>query len=196
MADKELVLDIGGVLATNFSPHFWKDLSEQSSTPYEMLFNFRKEMREELWTGKMPEEGFWKQLHLKFPTIHIENAKEILISNIRPMPAIEKVKMWSKYANIHILSNHRIEWIKSILKPIEPYVCSITVSSEVGCCKPKPEIYALVHEQLNHQGDILFVDDQDKNFNEANSLGWKTILADEKGAWIYNVTSLLSAVED
>ncbi|MEC0266347.1 HAD-IA family hydrolase [Paenibacillus anseongense] len=195
MADKELVLDIGGVLATNFSPLFWQELSEQSNTPYEVLFDFRREMREELWTGKIPEEGFWKQLHLKFPSIHMEKAKEILISNIRPLPAIEKVQSWSKNANIHLLSNHRIEWIKSILKPIEPYICSVTVSSEVGYCKPKPEIYALVHEQLNNHGDILFVDDQNKNFKEANSLGWKTILADENGDWIYNLTSLLSTAE-
>lgn len=132
---------------------------------------------------------------MKFPTINIDKAKEILISNIRPLPAIEKLQTWSKYANIHLLSNHRIEWIQSILKPIEPYVRSITISSQVGHCKPNPEIYAFVHDRLSHQGDIWFVDDQDKNFNEAKLLGWNTLLADENGDWIHKITSLLSTAE-
>ncbi len=195
MANKELILDIAGVLVTNFSPHFWQELSEKSNTPYEMLFHFRKEMREELWSGKIPVEGFWNQLCMKFPAINMDKAKEILISNIRPLPTIEKVQTWSKYANIHLLSNHRIEWIQSILKPIEPYVRSITISSQVGYCKPNPEIYALVHERLNHQRNIWFVDDQDKNLNEAKLIGWNTLLADENGDWVHKITSLLSRHE-
>lgn len=195
MAKKELILDVAGVLVTNFSPLFWQELSEESNTPYEELFQFRKEMREELWTGKIPVEGFWIQLCRKFPAINRDKAKEILISNIRPLPGIEKVKTWSKYVNIHLLSNHRIEWVQSILKPIEPYVRSITISSQVGYCKPNPEIYALVHAQLTLRENIWFVDDQDKNFSEAKLLGWNTLLADENGDWVHKITSLLSRHE-
>ncbi|WP_440960146.1 HAD family hydrolase [Paenibacillus nitricinens] len=195
MNRKELILDVAGVLSTNFSPYFWEDLSEKSNIPYEVLFHFRNEMREKLWTGKISEKGFWEQLYIKFPAINIDKAKQLLISNIRPLPAFEKVQHWSKYANIHLLSNHRIEWIESIIKPIEPFVRSITISSEVGYCKPNSEIYALVHQHLSHQADVWFVDDQDKNFNEAILLGWNALLADKNGDWIHKITSLLSTAE-
>lgn len=48
-----LVLDIAGVIATNFSPLFWENLSSKFEVPYEDLTKFRKEIREELWTGKI-----------------------------------------------------------------------------------------------------------------------------------------------
>ncbi|MBP1963275.1 hypothetical protein J2Z65_002491 [Paenibacillus aceris] len=49
MANKsELVLDIAGVLATNFSPFFWQELSDLSKVPYEMLVNFIQESSSKL----------------------------------------------------------------------------------------------------------------------------------------------------
>ncbi|WP_261305121.1 hypothetical protein [Paenibacillus andongensis] len=84
MDNKEIILDVAGVLATNFSPHFWQELSEESNTPYEMLFHLRKEMREELWTGRIPEEGFWDQLRMKFPAINIANDSSIKYQNRLP----------------------------------------------------------------------------------------------------------------
>jgi FMN phosphatase YigB (HAD superfamily) len=188
----ELILDIAGVLATNFSPFFWKELSDDTNTPYEMLVQFKREMREELWTGKVAEEEFWNQLCKKFPKIKREKAKDILISNITPLPSIKEVPMWSKYANIHLLSNHRIEWIQSIIMPIEKHVSSITISSQVGFCKPNPEIYTLVNARLSDRNNVWFVDDQDNNFKEAKLLGWNTLLADEKGEWVNRIIPLLS----
>lgn len=149
-------------------------------------------MREELWTGKISEEKFWTQICKGFPTIKIDSAKAILISYIKSLPALKEVATWSKYANIHLLSNHRIEWIQPIVKPIESYVSSITISSQVGYCKPNPEIYALVKMQLCNESNVLFVDDQEKNFKEARVLGWNTLLADENGDWIERIIPLLS----
>jgi putative hydrolase of the HAD superfamily len=187
----ELILDVAGVLATNFSPLFWEELSEESETPYELLVQFQNEYRVKLWTGKVTEEVFWTQLCEHFPTIKREKAKAMLISNIKPLPAIKEVATWSKFAHIHLLSNHRIEWIQHILKPIQNYVSSITISSQVGCCKPNPEIYTLVKTQLTNERNILFVDDQEKNFKVAKVLGWNTLLADENGGWIDRVMPLL-----
>ena len=55
----ELVLDIAGVIATNFSPMLWKDLSLKYEIAYDDLVTFRKETREDLWTGKMEVREFW-----------------------------------------------------------------------------------------------------------------------------------------
>jgi putative hydrolase of the HAD superfamily len=142
MASKpQLILDIAGVLATNFSPLFWQNLSLKSGIPNDDLVQFKKNIREELWTGKITEEEFWTRLGEQFPSIDIDNARLMLHPNIQPLPAIEEVPIWSQFANIHLLSNHRIEWIEPILNPIQDYVKSITISSQVVCCKPQPYIY-------------------------------------------------------
>lgn len=193
--NNELILDIAGVLATNFSPYFWQELSDETNTPYEMLVQFKKEIRQDLWTGNVAEEEFWNQLCKKFPAIKRGKAKDILISNITPLQSIKEVPMWSKYANIHLLSNHRIEWIQSIIKPIERHVSSITISSQVGYCKPNQEIYTLVNAKLSNENNVWFVDDQDKNFKEAKLLGWNTLLADEKGEWVNRIIPLLSTAK-
>jgi len=188
----ELILDIAGVLATNFSPSFWRELSIETDTPYEALLQFKREIRDDLWTGKVAEEEFWNQLCKRVPTIKRETAKEILFSNITPLPSIQEIPVWSQYANIHLLSNHRIEWIEAIILPIEKYLSSVTISSQVGYCKPNPEIYTLINARLSDERHVWYVDDQDKNFKEAKLLGWNTVLADEKGEWVNLITRLLS----
>lgn len=189
----ELILDIAGVLATNFSPSFWSKLSDDTNIPFEILAQFKREIRENLWTGKIEEEEFWNQICNKYPVINIKKAKDLLISSITPLPAIKEIPIWSKYVNIHLLSNHRIEWIQSIIMPIEKHISSVTISSQVGCCKPNREIYTLVNARLTNKNNVWFVDDQIKNLKEAKLLGWNTLLADEEGEWINKITPILNS---
>ncbi|AND41476.1 HAD family hydrolase [Cytobacillus oceanisediminis] len=182
-----LILDIAGVIATNFSPIFWEDLSSRFEVSCDDLIKFRKEVREELWTGKIEEVQFWARLIKRFPTINKEYAKNKLLSLIKPLPALEEIIKWSKYADIHLLSNHRKEWVEHIIRPYEDYIKSITISGDVGYCKPKVEIYLKVNSYFNGKDNVLFVDDQKKNLIEAKNLGWNTLLADGKGEWIEKV---------
>lgn len=99
--------------------------------------------------------------------------------------------MWSKHANIHLLSNHRIEWVKHIISPIKDYLTSITISGDVGFCKPQVDIYLKVNSHFNDKENVLFVDDQEKNLIEARNLGWNTILANKNGEWTKKVNQLL-----
>jgi putative hydrolase of the HAD superfamily len=190
-AKPQLILDIGGVLATNFSPLFWQELSATSGIPYDKIVDYKKDIREKLWSGKITEEEFWTRLCVQFPSIEKAKAQVMLRSHIKPLPAMEEVPAWSRLADIHLVSNHRIEWIKPILNSIQDYVKSITISSQVGSCKPHPSIYAKVTSHLIPETYILYIDDQEKNFNEAHNLGWHTLLADEKGDWIQQVMPLL-----
>ncbi|GAE37502.1 HAD-IA family hydrolase [Halalkalibacter akibai] len=186
-----LVLDIAGVIATNFSPIFWECLSLRFEVSYDDLIKFRKEVREQLWTGKITDEEFWDKLIERFPTIDKEYAVTKLLSVIKPLPALEEIPLWSNYANIHLLSNHRIEWVEHIIRPVEVYIKSITISGEVGFCKPQVDIYLKVNSYLNGNENVLFVDDQEKNLIEARNLGWNTLLADDKYKWIKNVSHQL-----
>ncbi|MDG0812501.1 hypothetical protein [Cohnella rhizosphaerae] len=45
---KALVLDVGGVLATNYTPRFWESLAEDYKVPHASLMQFRKDVRAEL----------------------------------------------------------------------------------------------------------------------------------------------------
>ncbi len=187
----DLILDIAGVIATNFSPIFWEDLSSKFEVSYNELNKFRNEVREELWTGKIQEEEFWPKLIERFPTIDGSYAADKLLTVIKPLPALEEIPLWSKYANIHLLSNHRIEWVKHIIAPVEDYIKSITISSDVGFCKPQVDIYLKVNSHITRKENALFIDDQEKNLIEARNLGWNTLLADDKGEWIKIVSHQL-----
>ncbi|WP_010281738.1 HAD-IA family hydrolase [Bacillus timonensis] len=186
-----LVLDIAGVIATNYSPIFWKNLSTQFNVPHDKLLEFKKEFRHDLWTGKIGEGRYWYLLTKRFPTIDIEYARNSLLSMIKPLPALDHIPRWSIYATIHLVSNHRREWLNHIIEPIQNHINSITISSEVGFSKPNNEIFVRVANQISQGARILFIDDQEKNLNAAKILGWSTILADKNGEWIRETENLL-----
>ncbi|KOR89743.1 hypothetical protein [Paenibacillus solani] len=62
MKNIQLVLDVAGVLITNFSPGFWHETASASGITYRELKRlFAAEIRKPLWTG---EHG-----HLSWPTL-------------------------------------------------------------------------------------------------------------------------------
>ncbi|MGG1555659.1 HAD family hydrolase [Paenibacillus ferrarius] len=187
-----LILDVAGVLATNFSPDFWVALAVEANVAYEALTTFKRETREALWTGSMSEQEFWTQLCSGFPSVDRERARRMLLASIRPLPALYDIPLWSEYADIHVLSNHRSEWVDAILEPIRGYICSITISSDIGYCKPEPDIYAYVHAKAAGSPVIWYVDDQAQNLIEPKALGWTTILADGSGTWRERILPLIS----
>jgi HAD superfamily hydrolase (TIGR01509 family) len=189
----QLILDIGGVLATNLTG-FWRDAAASAGIPYEELRAlYKKDVREALWSGRMAESDFWNWLNASFP-LERETAYGLLKANLRPLPALARLPEWGRSADIHLLSNHRAEWIVPILEPVRPYIRSMTISSEAGCFKPHPDIYRLAASQLTGSGPALYVDDQVKNLAHASALGWQTLLADERGDWIGEVDMLTAMV--
>ncbi|WP_438350706.1 HAD-IA family hydrolase [Paenibacillus sp. FA6] len=194
MVKHQLILDVAGVIITNLSPTFWHEIAELTSVPYETLRSqFKQEMRENLWTGKISEKEFWNWLNKQCPATEIHTAQSIMLKHLSYLPAINYIPTWSKVADIHLLSNHRKEWLEPLLVPIKKYVKSITISSSVGVCKPNPQIYEMVQTKLEVTQQVLFVDDQDKNFKPAQDLFWSTLLADKNGTWIEKVKGILSS---
>lgn len=181
---KAMILDVGGVLATNYTPQFWEGLSDDYDVPYDALMQFRKDVRADLWTGAIAEKEFWERMSERFQAIDAAGARAMLVSEIRPLPALERLKAWRKRASLNVLSNHRTEWIAPVLKRVYPFADHVIVSAEAGCRKPEPEIYSRMDECLDGYEDILFVDDTPKNLPQGAALGWKTLLADEGGAWM------------
>ncbi|MFC3797713.1 HAD-IA family hydrolase [Cohnella sp. GCM10012308] len=188
---KAFVLDVGGVLATNYTPQFWESLSSDYNVPYAALMQFRRDVRAVLWTGAIAESAFWERLNERFPRISPADARSRLVSEIRPLPALELLSGWRERASLNILSNHRTEWISPVIEPLRPLLDHVLVSAEVGCRKPEPEIYDRMNARLSGFADILYVDDTEDNLPQGAALGWKTLLAAEDGAWIAHAEAWL-----
>jgi epoxide hydrolase-like predicted phosphatase len=81
-----------------------------------------------------------------------------------------------------LLTNNIREWRDGWRRrlPLEQLFDVVVDSSEVGCRKPEPRIYALVEEQLGLRGaELLFVDDIGVNLKAARALGWQTVKYDD-----------------
>jgi putative hydrolase of the HAD superfamily len=197
MTRPQLVLDIGGVLATNLSPLFWKLLAAEATVSEEELYaEYKQQISERLWIGEVSEDQFWLWVKTYTPLLGTKQARMFIDSSLQPLPALAKVAEWSEIADVHLLSNHLPSWVEPIVKPIRPYLKSVTISSVAAARKPHPDIYARTAAYLPMGSDVLFVDDQAKNLKQAASLGWRTLLADDKGIWAASVIPLLEKSSD
>lgn len=121
MPRPQLVLDVAGVLVTNFSPHAWGGFSSGTDDASLIYLPHRfKEIKGDLWIDKMTEEGFWIWLNELFPELENKVDRSWILQQLKPLTAMQLLEAWSQYADIHLLSNHRIEWLSHLLDPILP----------------------------------------------------------------------------
>lgn len=197
MGKPQLVLDIGGVLAANLSPGLWQLLARESAvTEQELYAAYKRELSERLWTGELSEEQFWSWMSGYVPGISMAAGRSYVVQSLKPLPALDMLQQWHEIADIHILSNHLPAWVEAVTQPNSRFWSSVTISSEVGFRKPHPAIFQRVSALLPLGSTPLFVDDQEKNIRQAASLGWRTLLADEKGDWTRRVLPLLQEIRD
>jgi len=147
-------------------------------------------VREALWTGVMTDGQFWGWLCTAFPPINDSIARARLAATLKPLPASAQLGTWAQSVDVHLLSNHRTEWVMPALNGLLRHVTSVTISSAVGYCKPHPAIYEVVASKLEPDAVTVYVDDQEKNFPPASALGWKTVCADTRGDWMSILPSL------
>lgn len=192
MSRKQLVLDAGGVVITNLTL-FWTLIGEASGRPHaDVKAAFAAEIRDGFWSGSLPEADFWRWLGGSCPGLPEREARECLRRAIRPLPAFQCIPAWSRLADVHILSNHRAEWLSPCLAPIRPYVRHVVISSEAGAVKPSDAIFERLLRKLDPADPVLYVDDQRKNAAAAERAGWHGLLADEREAWIDRVNRWLA----
>ncbi|MFS0724058.1 cysteine-rich CWC family protein [Paenibacillus sp. 1P07SE] len=197
MTKPQLVLDVAGVLLTNLSPGLWKAAAGAAGiSGADVQARFRAEAREALWHGRMSEEEFWHWFTGVLPGIDPALLQTALKANLQPLPALGEVARWSRTADVHLLTNHRHEWLEEPLSAIGDTIASLTVSSQAGVCKPDPRIYDRVQSKLPSAALVIFVDDQDCNLAPARALGWRTVLADPAARWIAEVDRLLQTAAE
>ncbi|MFC0211338.1 HAD family hydrolase [Paenibacillus chartarius] len=180
----QLYLDVGGVLGTNLDG-FWHWLAGAAAIPHDQLRGrYKSELRNTLWTGELSEHGFWDWVCSLQSAKAPDEARALLLTHLQPMPAFASLPQLSRKYDIHILSNHRVEWLNPFLVPVRSHLNSITISAEVRCAKPDPAIYRIAAAHAPAGASILFVDDARHNLDAAASLGWSTLLADPDSRWL------------
>ncbi|MCR2805099.1 HAD-IA family hydrolase [Paenibacillus soyae] len=193
-ARPQLVFDIGGVLATNISPLFWNLVANEAKRPVEQIYRpYKEEISGKLWTGEVTEAAFWEWLVQHAEGLSMDQGKAFLEESLVPLPALREVERWSMAADIHILSNHVETWIAPLISDVRPHLASVTISSLAGYRKPHREAFDIVAAKLRQNAPILFVDDQQRNLEAAETAGWATLLADPNGHWIGEVDAWLDA---
>lgn len=184
MSKIQLVVDAGGVIISNFPASFWHDLAAQAgATADELQAFFHEELKAPLWTGKISEDAFWQRIRQRYPAVDIRQARASFRSGLRLLPVAGRMPELSRRFDLHLLSNHRPEWLLDVLAPVTGCFKTITISSQVGVCKPNLGIYEAVQAKLPPGARIVYVDDQEQNLAPAREMGWETVLADENGRW-------------
>ncbi|CAM4272374.1 putative hydrolase of the HAD superfamily [Paenibacillus endophyticus] len=195
MTKPQLVLDIGGVLATNLSPLLWQLLAIEAAVSEEHLYSaYKREISESLWRGHLSEEQFWEWIISHVPTLNKVQGRAFVDMSLKPLPALAYIPEWQQLADIHILSNHLSAWVDPLLSTIRPFLNTITISSQIALKKPDPSIFESVISLLPLGSPVLFVDDQQTNLKQAVSHGWRTLLADDEGHWMNQVSMQLKQI--
>ncbi len=188
----QLVLDIGGVLATNLAPMLWQRLAAVSGLPQAELYAvYKQQHSRRLWRGELSERQFWGWIREQAPDWTDELGRELIGQCLQPLPALERLPQWQQTADVHLMSNHLLAWAEPAFSNHSHLLSSITISSEIGASKPDRAIFEHVAIQLPADSLVLFVDDQQRNLDQATALGWRTLLADEQGAWADAVLPML-----
>ncbi|MFB5674515.1 HAD family hydrolase [Paenibacillus terreus] len=195
MVRPHLVLDIAGVIATNLSPVYWQELAEYAScSAQELKEKFNQEIRQSFWSGEISVADYELWLVLEYPALERHDLPHLIHKHLKLLPAAEMLPQWSDIADIHLLSNHRTEWVTELIRPLKPYVTSVHISDKTGFCKPDMRAFGQLHRQLGDGGKRIYVDDQEKNLVPAKELGWAAVLADPEGQWTESVSYLLKTL--
>jgi len=189
-----LVLDVGGVLATNLTPRLWQDLAHLANTSLDTMYaSYKKEISKKLWTGECSEAQFWQWLESYGVQLSVSNQRQLITEALQPLPALDYLEQWSKLADIYIMSNHLSDWLQPLLAPYQSYIKSTHVSDQIRLSKPNSKWFQLLHEQFIDASSVWFVDDSANNIAAAESLGWHSLLADQNQDWITTLTAQLQS---
>src|SRR5690606_34256633 len=132
--NKTLVLDVGGVLASNLTPGLWEQLASIGSCDQKHLYaDYKEEVSEKLWCGQISEEQWWEWLSDRGVIVAEEQRSNLITNHLKPLPALELLPAWSQRCDIVIMSNHRTERSEehtSELQSRENLVCRLLLEKK------------------------------------------------------------------
>lgn len=190
--DKTLVLDVGGVLASNLSPGLWEQLSYIGQCEQQRLYAaYKQEISGRLWVGEVTERQWWEWLSARGINVASELRASLIAQHLTPLPALNKLPQWAERCRIFIMSNHRTEWLQPLLAPYLPYIERLHISDQDRLSKPDPAWFQHVDQHISKPSSVRFVDDSERNLAAAAHIGWHATLADSAGNWTSEVDEWL-----
>ncbi len=185
---KAIIFDVDGVLLKSIDEkgkYLWsKDLKKDLKIGSEQCKIIFSDIWGNITDGKLDTMKHLDKVfkHAAFKNINILPkdfinywiSKDIFIND----EMIDLVKSLS--IKCYIGSNQDLYRGKHIKKLIGKYFQKCFISSEIGYCKPEFEFYSYIENELNLKpNEIFFIDDRQKNIENANKKGWNTYLYKE-----------------
>lgn len=181
-----LLLDAGGVLvSTGGIADALALLAAESGAGAQHLWDLWLRVRPDFWCGRLSHDELWDYFDTALD-IRSDHAvlEETARAAVVPLPhaaALDALPLprW-------VLSNHRTSWLgPALAAPGVPHLDRVVISDQIGACKPDPEAFRLtLADWRGASGQVLFIDDKQRNLDAAAQLGLSTMLADPAGAWL------------
>lgn len=178
-----IFFDWGGVIANDPGDDFLSQLlSDIGATDKQIQEIFETYMKR-FMRGQITEAEYWQELRAKYGfTIHDSISDEFkkwhgLVANEDILALAKEAK--AKGMNIAILSNV-IEPTYNVIEQAGYYDLfdEVIASCKVGYVKPEKEIYQIALDRFGvAPHESIFIDDKQYCLDQAEALGFKTILA-------------------
>ena len=179
---KAIIFDLGGVLFTNGTKKFIKNLSAKYDlNPEKVKDMVDGEIGSQYREAKITRDKFWKTVREKLNIT--ESADELESAWINGYELIKGTKdiilELAKKHRVYYLSDNvreRIEKLNSKYKFLDLFEDGI-FSHEVGVRKPNPEIYKLaLKKAMVNPNEAVFIDDKSHFLEPARQIGITTFL--------------------
>lgn len=192
MTPRLIVLDACGVILNDPLPGLIESIGRAlGEDPVETFARYAA-LRPSFWTGKMGEEEFWRELTLDHEP---ESWARRLAASFGPGPAAGRLASWARVARLRVLSNHRARWMEGHLGRLglRDHFERVLVSEAIGHAKPEVEAFEVALRDAEVQrGEVLFVDDKQRNVLVARELGLLAVWADPRRDWVAEVDAILA----
>lgn len=192
MTPRLVVLDACGVILNDPLPGLIESIGRAlGEDPVETFARYAV-LRPAFWTGKMSEEAFWREL-TSGQDAQVWAGR--LAASFGPGPAAGRLASWAKMARLRVLSNHRSRWMDGHLARLglREHFEQVLVSEAIGHAKPEVAAFEVALRDARVQrGEVLFVDDKQRNVLVARELGLQAVWADPRCDWVAEVDGILA----
>lgn len=198
---KAVIFDVGGVLHGGES-EFVKDIVQELGLSSANVSNMWKQEVVLLGSGKISEQEFWNQLSRSYGVRQADVSENLLgrsfANGIHPHLKIAQLVAELKSKDpITVVFSNTVEPHAAELERLGYYknFDKLFLSHKIGYRKPDPKSYNFVIKSLKiRPEEAIFIDDDQKNIEAANSLGLNGVLFKSENQTISDVKNLLNRV--
>lgn len=195
---KAVIFDVGGVLHGGES-EFVKDIVQELGLSSANISNMWNQEVASLGSGKISEQEFWNQLSKSYGVRKADASENLLGRSFAK-------GIFPNYKIIKLVADLRNKGIKTAVfsNTVEPHAQELKrlgyyknfdklfLSHKIGSRKPNVESYEYVIKALKIKPqEAIFIDDDAKNVDVANSVGIKGVLFESENQVVKQVLSLI-----